>query len=127
MLNRQLHIDWKTSRGSLRRSIALLLLGTYLVGAFGVLGHTHAFALRLVADPVVAAHKCGAQEHHIPLDSLYPCVICLQAYQRLTLPVESMDFVGLHGLTAALCTIAIPPVIAGDHLFPEKRGPPAIV
>ena len=107
--------------------MALLLLGIQMVGGLGILGHSHAFALRLVADPVLAAHECGEQEHHIPLDSIHPCVICWQLYQRLSVPVESMDFTAVHRLAAGRCNIAIPPVISGDHLLPEKRGPPAIV
>jgi hypothetical protein len=127
MLNRSLHTDCRISKDSLRRSIAVLLLGVQLVGGLGVLGHTHAFALRLVADPALAAHECGEQEHHIPLDSIHPCVICWQLYQRVSVPIESIDFIAVHSLTAGLCSIAIPPVIAGDHFFPDKRGPPAIV
>lgn len=126
MLNRSLHTDPGISIGSPRRSMALLLLAVQFVGGLGIPWHTHAFALRLVDDPILAAHECGEQEHHIPLDSLHPCVICGQLYQRSTLPVESMDFTAVHCRTAGLYDIAIPPVIAGDHLFPEKRGPPAI-
>jgi len=107
--------------------MALLLLGIQLAGGIGVLGHTHAFALRLVADPVLAAHACGEQERHVPLDSIHPCVICWQLYQRVSLPVESTHLFTVHGVTTGLCTIPVPPVIAGDHLFPEKRGPPAII
>jgi hypothetical protein len=107
--------------------MAMLLLGIQLAGALGVFGHTHAFALRLVADPALADHVCGEQERHIPLDSIHPCVICWQLSQRVSLPVDSTHLFAVHDVAAGLCTISIPPVIAGDHLFPEKRGPPAIV
>jgi hypothetical protein len=127
MLKRTHHSGTRHGADRLRRGIGLLLLGIQLAGGLGVFGHTHVFALRLVSDPALAAHECGDQERHIPLDSIHPCVICWQLHQRLSLPVESTDFSAVHGVTAGLCTIPIPPVIAGDHLFPEKRGPPAIV
>lgn len=127
MLKSARHTDSGISADSLRRGIALLLMGAQLLGGSGILGHTHAFALRLVADPFLAAHECGEQEHHIPLDRIHPCVVCGQLYQRLSLPLDPADSSPVHSVTAGLCNPAVPPVVVRDHLFPEKRGPPAIV
>jgi hypothetical protein len=108
------------------RTIALVLLIFQITGLLGIAGHTHEFALRLITDPAVTTHSCGANERHIPLDAIPRCPACWQIHQRNAVP--SAPFVSIAVLVqrVRVCDPDIVPVTDHLYLLPQKRGPPVV-
>jgi len=66
----------------------VLLAANVAAGLLGEALHHEALAVRLSADPVVAPHRCGDRERHIPLDRLHPCTLCTGFSQRVSTAVS---------------------------------------
>lgn len=108
-----------------RRLVVVMVL-LYTLGWVAPLFHHHALEFRSVADPSLAAHTCGAIEHHIPLESFHGCVICWQTSQRESLPVEWVVAARLDAVVEDLFDVRTSRIHPAFVLLPDKRGPPTV-
>lgn len=107
------------------RVVVSLLL--YVVGSGLVeLAHHDSATLVLHGQPVVAAHECGAEEKHIPIDQARHCLACSPLAQRLsTVGVRTI------GITPAVAQYPFVLTSTGHVSEPQvissgKRGPPLV-
>jgi hypothetical protein len=107
--------------------ISMMFLLTYVLAGVGPLIHHHAFSIRLTSDARVAAHTCGDFERHVSLDALRGCFTCWQSGQRESTVVKG-TFAGYAGIGVTVVPehrLQLPHSVS--RLFPDKRGPPAVV
>ena len=111
----------------MRPLLAVLL--SLLYGTTGVLlevAHHDDPGAQPGAMASLATHSCGGYEHHIPIDQWSSCPACVQAAQRVSVPVASSWAPAHTALVAVTVPLrALPEPSRPLTLLPSKRGPPA--
>ena len=124
-----LFVDYLSELRSLinsrRHTAAIVALVGYIVAGFLLeISHHDGTALSLLSQPVLAQHKCGAKELHIPIDKRHDCLACSHSAQRAS--VQTTQYVGVNIPLAHLATVFFlrERPLQIDILHSGKRGPP---
>jgi hypothetical protein len=103
----------------------LLLAANVAAGLCGEALHHETLTVRLSADPVVASHRCGDRERHVPLDSLHPCTLCTGFSQRVSTAVPPQAVAAPVRILLGTFARDGDETLSADRPFYHTRGPPA--